>query len=88
MEVFQSVPTQQQGHCSCYSDDSSCGLPPLAFRRVMMLSVPPVTQCGGLVNYLLTANKISDSRAGHKILHLFSIFESIFLSVDLRVLAP
>lgn len=40
---------QQQGHCSCYSGNSSCGLPPLAFRRGMMLSVPPVTQCGGLV---------------------------------------
>jgi len=54
----------------------------------MMLNATPVTQCGGLVDDLLSANKISDSRARHKILHLLSIFESIFLSVDLRVLAP
>lgn len=42
----------------------------------MMLNATPVTHCGGLVDDLLSANKISDSRARHKILHLLSFFKS------------
>lgn len=76
MEAFQSVPTLQQWQCCCRSDGASYRLPPPAFRRGMMLNATPVTHCGGLVDDLLSANKISDSRARHKILHLLSFFKS------------